>query len=343
MPLEPSVLNEKQLAKLLRNHYKLEPCNVCGIGTGTANCFHVFTETGEFFLKEYQSKFTADELEREAELLVFLKERQFPATDFIKTRDGGYYVRQDNRCFSLQPFVGGVTHENHSLPDNLLIEAAGLLGQMHSLLKGYPLPLDMDEEWVGKFHPEASAFRYDELISALEKETDFSRRARIEKDLIFKRSLQNKIAGYGAYYKHLTYTPTHGDYCSLQFLCGKNGIDTIVDFSSARILPAAWELMRCYTQSAIECKSGSDIDVDKLCRYIDEYLKYSSLNDYDLRYMPHIYLFQLGRSAYGYKEYLIMKSENKEELLRFAFWRTDVCRMMLERADEIGQKISEAF
>lgn len=34
--------------------------------------------------------------------------------------------------------------------------------------------------------------------------------------------------------------------------------------------------------------------------------------------MPYVYLFQLGRSVYGFKEYLQTKTENKEKLSQSA-------------------------
>ena len=57
--------------------------------------------------------------------------------------------------------------------------------------------------------------------------------------------------------------------------------------------------------------------------------------------MPYIYLFQLAQSSYGYKEYLITKSENKEALLEFAFWRTNVCRAICQKAKEISEAMAD--
>ena len=52
--------------------------------------------------------------------------------------------------------------------------------------------------------------------------------------------------------------------------------------------------------------------------------------------MPYIYLFQLAQSSYGYKEYLVTKTENKEALLDFGFWRTDICREIYKKASDIS-------
>jgi len=55
--------------------------------------------------------------------------------------------------------------------------------------------------------------------------------------------------------------------------------------------------------------------------------------------MPYVYLIQLCISQYGYKQYLLTDSENKEELLQFAFWRTAICRELDHKADEISEKL----
>lgn len=55
--------------------------------------------------------------------------------------------------------------------------------------------------------------------------------------------------------------------------------------------------------------------------------------------MPYVYLYQLERSLYGYKEYMT-NAENKDEFLKFAFWRTNVCRMLLNRADETSARLT---
>ena len=55
--------------------------------------------------------------------------------------------------------------------------------------------------------------------------------------------------------------------------------------------------------------------------------------------MPYVYLFQLARSFYGYKEYLITKAENRNDLIKFALWRTDICREIYIKADEIASAL----
>ena len=125
---------------------------------------------------------------------------------------------------------------------------------------------------------------------------------------------------------------------AMQILCADDEIKAVIDFSSAAKIPASWELMRSYMQSAADTKNPADFDAEKFQGYVRCYQSVSALSKEDLQYMPYIYLYQLGRSRYGYKEYML-NVENKAELLEFAFWRTNICRMLLQRADEISQML----
>ena len=113
-------------------------------------------------------------------------------------------------------------------------------------------------------------------------------------------------------------------------------IKAVIDFSSAGCIPAVWEIMRSYIQSGGVSRNGSYFDVEDFSLYVKEYMKYAPLTERDLEAMPYIYLFQLAQSSYGYKEYLVTKTENKETLLDFGFWRTDICREIYKKASEIS-------
>ena len=58
--------------------------------------------------------------------------------------------------------------------------------------------------------------------------------------------------------------------------------------------------------------------------------------------MPYVYLFQLARSKYGYPQYLTTDSEDREGLLQFAFWRTDICREIYRKAAKM-QKVLQTL
>ena len=92
-------------------------------------------------------------------------------------------------------------------------------------------------------------------------------------------------------------------------------------------------------QSSGACKGGSPLDLEDFVAYVREYMKYANLTRRDLEAMPYVYLFQLARSCYGYKEYLLTELENRDELLQFAFWRTEICREVHGRLREISDAL----
>ena len=114
----------------------------------------------------------------------------------------------------------------------------------------------------------------------------------------------------------------------------------LIDFSAAACLPVTWEIMRSFVQSSSLCRTTATIDIPALCEYVWEYMRFSPLTKNDMIAMPYVYLFQLAQSRYGYPQYLLNPdSEDREGLLRFAFWRTKMCREVEKKAEEISNEL----
>ena len=76
--------------------------------------------------------------------------------------------------------------------------------------------------------------------------------------------------------------------------------------------------------------------MNNLIDYVKEVSNYIELNEYDYKYLPYIYLMQLARSPFGYEEYFKENVKNKQELLDFALYRTNICENLYEKAEEIS-------
>lgn len=338
MAIQKSVLSNDIIGTFLIAQYNISPNSIANMSLGTANCYRISAAQGEYFLKEYQETFSESDLKQEIELNNYLINSSFPTAKIVSDKNGNYYSFFKDRFISVQEFVSGVSYVNHDLPDGFLYQAAEILGKLHNTLKNYGLPTDMGCDWVNDLDIKKALCAYDELIELANTVEGSEIQHRIKDDLLFKKNLIDRVASYGQCFKKLTYKSTHGDYTAMQFLCDKNGIKAVIDFSSARKLPAVWEIMRSYTQSAADCANPFDFDVNKFCEYVRVYMNCSCLTEYDLKYMPYAYLYQLARSRYGYKHYM-RNTENKDELLKFACWRTDVCRMLSRKADEISERL----
>ena len=334
MAIEKSIFDGEKMQALLSQEYGLHLEESRHLQFGTANCYKVRCKEGTYFFKEYQKEFTLQAVERETELVDYLYSKDFPVARFIKTINGKSCILYEDHVISVQEYLEGKSYLN-DLPHKLLKDSAKYLGILHSVLKDYPMESSLDEKWAESISVEAVNKKYDRLLEALEKEKADPNYSRIKEDFLFKKELFSHIEDMKAYFKGITYTPSHGDYTSCQLICDEDHVKAVIDFASAAKLPAIWEIMRSYIQAGA-CRGGAPLDIGDFAQYVKEYMKYASLSKRDLEAMPYVYLFQLSRSAYGYEEYLITKTENRDALLEFAFWRTDICREVYRKADAIS-------
>ena len=339
MALQKSVLNKEIIWQQMKLHYDISVCDVQHLKMGSANCYLIFSKTERYFLKEFQKGFSMEDLIREADLAYFLITKGIPTAKFYRAKDGLPGFIYNDTLICLEEFIEGTGYEYDNFPDDMLPELASLLGKMHHVLRDYPLPTDMGKAWLDRLSPEAIIAGYDKLIGIALQNHEDPNCNRILSDLQYKKSLVERSEQFKRYYENITYCPTHADYQGCQVIGQGNRIKAIIDFSSARNLPVVWEIMRSFTQSHRQCRQNAEIDVNTFCSYVSYYMQYSPLTETDLVSMPYVYLFQLCISQYGYKQYLLTASENKEELLQFALWRTAICRELDRKANEISEKL----
>ncbi len=338
MALESSRLSAETIAALLLEQYGLRAVSVEKTQLGSANCFLVSCREGDYFLKEFQSAYSPEDLTREVELCAFLRSRDFPAPRFLRTQGGAACCTHAGRAVSLQERIQGTAYGYEELPSRLLPCLAKTLGRLQRTLRGFPLPVQMGEEWLSGYDPEREAARYYRLLAQVSRSPEDPYREELMTDLQYKRELGLRCEAYRNAYADVTYTASHGDYQGCQVIWDGDSVRAVIDFSAAATLPAVWEVMRSFVQSARGSRETL-LDAEGLCAYVRAYLQEAPLSRTDLRAMPYVYLFQLARSAYGYREYLTTDSEDRESLLRFAFWRTALCRELEAKA----QSLSEAL
>ncbi len=339
MALEKSLLDEDIIRDLLKENYNIPVQNTKKLPFGTANCYKVVSVDGTFFLKEFQYDFPEEALSREAELVNYLKKQRFPTAAILSTVNKHSYFRYKEHWIYLQEFVDGRTYAN-DLPHCYLPIMAELLGNLHVLLRGYDLPPEMGQAWLDGYSVEKTVAQYDALLSVLEGHRDDLYYENIREDLLWKRDFARKNADLRRHYDGITYKPSHGDYTSMQLLCGETSVH-VIDFSRAATLPAVWEIMRSYVQSFGSCRDGTSFDTEDFCKYVQRYMTKDGLTKTDLAAMPYVYLHQLARSKYGYKEYLTSQVEGREELLQFGMWRTNICREIDRKKEEISAKLGD--
>ena len=339
MALEKTILTGESLAALLHERYGLRVLSSHRLKLGSANCYRVWTETGDFFLKEFQSGCSAEDSGQEAALVNLLAGRGIPVARFLAAKDGAPFVSCQGHLICLQQFIEGTAYGYDDFPQSLLPQAAQMLGRLHAAMRDLTLPVTMGDKFIEDFSPHRLAGQYEALYEQAKALQGDPHQDRLMADLNYKRELAHRCAGYVTHYQGITVSPSHGDYQGCQLICGADHIKAVIDFSSARTLPVVWEVMRSYVQSSPVCRLTAALDLPGLCDYVRQYMRYFPLTLADLRAMPYVYLFQLARSKYGFPQYLSGESEDREGLLRFAFWRTDICREVERRAGEISDAL----
>ena len=337
MSLEHSCFTENELISFVNTRYGLEIVSVKRLPLGSANCFCLSDGTKRYFCKEFQSGIAPDDVTAEASLIAALAARGIPVAQFLPTVDGAWVTVYCDHAVCLQEYVEGMTYGYDDFPPHLMLTLARTLGQLHTAMQDMELPTHRDANWAASYRGVESAAQYDALLTAAERMREDAKSAQIVSELQYKKELAYRCEDYARFYEGITYCPTHGDFQGCQTVWEGDRLRAIIDFSSAKRLPAVWEVMRSYVQSSSYSRATARIDLDGMRAYVGEYLRHAPLTERDLRAMPYVYLFQLAKSKFGYPQYLQSDSPDRVGLLQFAHWRTQMCREVESHAEEIAE------
>ena len=268
--LEKSVVSEQDIRAILRDKYRIhEIYRVTTLTGGSANCYRIQAAEGEFILKEFQSEYSAEDVQKEPEITEFVRTHGIPAAQFIRTTIGAQVWAYRDRAFHLQRFVKGTIFPQNGAPDWLLQDMPWLLGQVHGVLSDFPYPLKaaFSRSWFNQWNVDESRQQYAVLTSAAESLPQGQVREQTLKDLYYKRDLLQKVAQIHINPDGFTRQNSHGDFNILQLICQSSSIKAIIDFSSACKIPVVWELIRSYTSTAPQCADAA-IDIPSLKNYV---------------------------------------------------------------------------
>ena len=333
-------LNEDTIKRILEDNYNIETSKVTKIDRGTANIFEVQSKEKKYILKEFSEGRSEDSVIKETNIINFLKDRNIKVPVYIKSTQGNFYIKFENRIIIVQEYVDGYTMENNTGDYNKTIESATILGKMTKELKDYT-GLEEDgiiEKWFSKESLENGITKMLDLKSKLNADNPY--KSIFEKDLEDKINMSKDLIENFKFdiIQKLTIMNSHGDYSVQQLIYNDKEETTVIDFETAKKLPIIWEVMRSYSYIDKEAKNGN-LNLNTLVDYVKEFSKYVKLNEYDLKYAAKIYLIQIVSSPFGYKQY----NDNYEKtgLLEFALFRTNLCRYLYKNSDEISLRLQK--
>ena len=341
MSVEKSILTKNDIIDLLKTKYSLEGnVEIRKLDRGSSNLFEINVNGKRYILKEFNSNKTISSIEKEIHLIEYLQNRKILVPQYIQLNDGRYYIAFNGKIVILQQFIDGYTIENNTGNYEQMMESATILGELIRELIGYE---GLEEEgiierWFSKKSIEIGIQKLEEEKKKVKEDNRY--KEQIITDLNDKISIANAFINsfnFGIV-RRLSIMNTHGDYSIQQLIYGNGKPATVIDFETAKMMPIVWEIIRSYSYVDEKAKGGK-IDIDNLVQYFKEVSKYVRLNEYDLRFAPHIYLMQLIGSTFGYREY--NKDYTQKDLLKFALFRTNLCRSLYMNLDKISESLLE--
>nr|MBP3259189.1 phosphotransferase [Bacilli bacterium] len=328
--------NNEELIIYVKNNYDLDVTKVTKIDRGSAN---IYSLNNEYILKEFQSKYSKEEIEKEIAVINHLISFGIKVPEYIKTKRNTFDDVYKDKTIIIQKYIAGDTLENNKGTYEQTIECAEYYGRIVDALKTLPIELpDSDlSSWYSKESFEGSIKKHEDLLSMLDENNEIDKR--IREDILEKIEMIKEVESYDfSQMKNLTVLNTHGDYNVSQFIYKDGKINAVIDFVSACKMPVVWELIRSYSYIDKDAINGN-FNLDTFVEYVKTFNKYIKLNEYDIKYMPYIYLVQILNSNFGYKQYLYNRDNRK--LLDFGFFRTNLCRYLFKNANIIFERLNK--
>jgi len=338
--LEKSVFtNKKEIINFVKEKYGINVTDIKIIDRGSANIYSLNKD--EYVLKEFQAKYTKDEIEKEITIINHLKKDGIKVPSYIKTINDIYYSLYKDKVIIIQKFIEGYTLDRNEGNYEQTIECAKVYGMIVKSLENLDILLPLNDLSFSKENLTKGIEKHQKLLELIDDKKD-DETLKIKKNLEEKIDMLKDISKKNIFIdtKKLTIKNTHGDFNVLQFIYKNDHINSVIDFVSACKMPVVWELIRSYSYIDKDVKNGI-FNLDTFTDYIKEFNKYVKLNEYDLKYMSYIYLIQLLGSTYGYKEY-INNNENIE-LLEFAYFRTNICKYLFNNAENISNRLLKSI
>jgi hypothetical protein len=327
------------ISRLIEANYSIGSIiNIIKIKSGMGSiCYHILSDKGEYILKNIENN-GMNNPHNEYKLHEILESENIPVSKFYSTSNGQYVFNHDNNIYHLQSFIKGEIYKPNTSPQWLLDESAIMLGKIQKAMDKKPkLPTGMGEGYFKHMSPEKSILSYLETLKIAEAKNDVN----IIEDIKYRISLLNAFQKKDIEMGRLTCKNTHGDYSINQIICGQHDINAIIDFTSACVHPICWEVIRSYSIAASECVNGN-MNIENFKRYVGKFLGYGELNNYDLKIMPYVYLYQLLFPNY-YNQYYLSNNPNKQLLLDNANFSTKLCKWFDFNINSLSDELVKAF
>ena len=225
--LEKSVFtNKKEIINFVKEKYGINVTDIKIIDRGSANIYSLNKD--EYVLKEFQSKYTKDEIEKEIIIINHLKKDDIKVPSYIKTINDTYYSLYKNKVIIIQKFIDGYNLNRNEGNYEQTIECAKVYGMIVKSLENLDILLSLNDlsYLFSKEIFEKSIEKHQELLKVINDKDD-EETLKIKRDLEEKINMIKNISKENIFIdtKKLTIKNTHGDFNVLQLIYKNNHIN----------------------------------------------------------------------------------------------------------------------
>ena len=220
--LEKSVFtNNKETINFIKEKYGINVTNIKIINRGSANIYSLNND--EYILKEFQSKYTKEEIEKEITIINHLKKDDIKVPSYIKTINDTYYSLYKDKVIIIQEFIEGYTLNRNEGNYEQTIECAKVYGMIVKSLESLDILLPLNDLSFSKENLTKGIEKHQKLLELIDDKDD-EETLKIKKNLEEKMDMLKDISKKNIFIdtKKLTIKNTHGDFNVLQFIYKNN-------------------------------------------------------------------------------------------------------------------------
>ncbi len=294
------------------------------------------TDTGKYVVK-YFTENSMNHPENEFKLCSFLRQKGFPVSKIVKNRMGDdISVDENGRRYHVQEFIEGITYDYHEAPEWIMKESVKLLGKIHTVLKEYPpLSEGIDKGFFCNRTIQNTLQEYGKTLNQAIENGDVQIAFRIRTNM----DILKKMPSYSFNMEKFTYANTHGDFIITQLVCGKEQINGCIDWTTSCRHPVVWEIIRSYVYASPKCLDGK-IDIQDFISYVEVYLEYAQLSEYDLENMGRMF-FQFCAVCNFYGQYYASQTKNRSIFLKQADLSSKLLVWFEENIDNLTKELMQ--
>ncbi|KMK74988.1 phosphotransferase [Alkalihalobacillus pseudalcaliphilus] len=320
---------ETKIIDVLSEQYDLKINKLTQLSNhNVAATYHLNTSKGEYVLKRIPSSIDAPE--EEGKLVKYLHENEISVARIVQSNHGTYTFLVDGNNYHLQEYIRGETFDLNSGTQRFMDLSAQNLGKIQDVLSNIP---NLKKGLINQelFTSNQIDIARQSYLNTLRKAQQLNDTMIIE-DITKRLEYLKSVSNYSFDYSRLTITNSHGDYYTSQIINKDTKLYTI-DWTDACYLPACWEVIMSFAYADPIAKSG-EINVNSLKRYVENYSKNFTLNEYDLNAMTYLYFFQLAVSNF-YEPY----EQLPKEYLEIAMLTTKQLTWLNRNVDSLTSKL----